>query len=311
MKKTVLFGAGLNGQVYVENNVNVPVDLLLFCDNNPEKQGSSLCGIEIISFSELTQLYKKGEVERIIVTMASIIQVFKQCIQNGIEFEDLFYYVTQKNAIISIEEIWSDSIFSQDGEETYLKEKFRNKKEGVYVDIGANHPFRFSNTWWAYKKGWKGINIEPDIMNYELLCVARKHDININCGIAARESELDYYVFEENALNTFCCDEIENKKNVKEVRKVPVKRLDSILEKHKIKEICFMDIDVEGMELEVLQSIDWENVTIECLLVEQRGMSLLDVLQSDICVFLKEKGYTPINKYNRTVIYEKGNGSDA
>ena len=183
------------------------------------------------------------------------------------------------------------------------RRNFFKKAKGIYVDVGANHPFRFSNTFWAYAEGWRGINIEPDVFNYKLLKEVRPEDININCGISDVETYMDYYVFKENALNTFCRDEIRNESDIVDIRKVPVRRMDSILKEYRIFNIDFMDIDVEGMELKVLNSINWDDVKIECILVEQRRMSLAEVLESNVCKFLKDKGYVPVNKYNRTVIY--------
>lgn len=104
-------------------------------------------------------------------------------------------------------------------------------------------------------------------------------------------------------MNTFCVDEIKCMDDVVDIRRVPVRRLDSILEEYNIREIDYMDIDVEGMELNVLNSIDWDKVEIACILVEQKGLTLYEVLESAVCKLLKEKGYVPTNKYNRTVIY--------
>lgn len=212
----------------------------------------------------------------------------------------------KNNDIKPVWETYADTVYSQDGEEVYLKSRFAGKEKGLYVDVGANHPFRFSNTYWAYAKGWRGVNIEPDLKNYELLKQFRKEDININCGISDEETQLKYYVFHESALNTFCAEEIRSMADVIDTYMIPVKRLDSIFREHQVKNIDYMDIDVEGMEMRVLNSINWREVSIGCILVEQRGMTLADVLVSEVCIFLKGKGYLPVNKYNRTVIYERG-----
>jgi FkbM family methyltransferase len=229
------------------------------------------------------------------------------CIQNKIAYQELFYFNIATKSILPFVGLYSDLTVSQDGEEVYLKSKFANREKGLYVDIGANHPIRFSNTWWAYIKGWRGINIEPNVNNFKLLESIRNEDININCGIANEEGYLDYYEFQESALNTFVYEEIEEKiKNqIINIHKVPVRQLSDILKENNVHQIDYIDIDVEGMEMEVLQSINWDDVSIEVLLIEQRRMSLENVIKSDICKFLYNKGYIPQNKYNRTVIYEK------
>jgi FkbM family methyltransferase len=51
--------------------------------------------------------------------------------------------------------------FSQHGEDTFIHERFGRKKGGFYVDVGASHPFRLSNTFLLYKNGWRGVTVEP------------------------------------------------------------------------------------------------------------------------------------------------------
>ena len=94
-------------------------------------------------------------------------------------------------------------------------------------------------------------------------------------------------ILKESALNTFCINEIKNKDDIVDVRKVPLRRLDNILDEYNIKKVDYIDIDVEGMELRVLNSINWDVVEIGCILIEQKGMSLDDVLESQVCSLLK------------------------
>ena len=44
----------------------------------------------------------------------------------------------------------------------FLYRIFEECKSGFYVDIGAHHPKRFSNTYFFYKRGWSGITVEPN-----------------------------------------------------------------------------------------------------------------------------------------------------
>src|SRR3989344_4572766 len=70
--------------------------------------------------------------------------------------------------------------YSQSGEDMILRSIFDDKKEGFYVDVGAFHPKLYSNTYYFYKRGWRGINIEPNPgANFGI----RKGDINLKCGI--------------------------------------------------------------------------------------------------------------------------------
>ena len=60
---------------------------------------------------------------------------------------------------------------------------FKNKNDGFYLDIGAQHPISNNNTYLLFKKGWKGINIDLDKKNIDLFKIARPNDINLNLSL--------------------------------------------------------------------------------------------------------------------------------
>ena len=182
-----------------------------------------------------------------------------------------------------------------------------NKEKGVFVDVGAFHPVRASNTLWAYKKGWRGINIEPNMDNIEYFKLLRPEDKNINCGISDVEGEMTYYMLDDGAYNTFDYQLLEQDNLTDRIikkTKVPVRKLKDILKENNVTEVDFLDIDVEGHEINVLRGIDF-SVDIKVILLEQLYMSLPEVLQSESYLFLKEKGYEAVAKFGETVIYKK------
>ena len=50
--------------------------------------------------------------------------------------------------------------YSQHCEDQFINEYFKGRK-GIYIDIGASHPFIISNTYLLYKNGWRGVTVEP------------------------------------------------------------------------------------------------------------------------------------------------------
>ncbi|MDE7272032.1 MAG: FkbM family methyltransferase, partial [Lachnospiraceae bacterium] len=75
-----------------------------------------------------------------------------------------------------------------------------------------------------------------------------------------------------------------------------------------VNHIDFLDIDVEGYELSVLNSNNWNLYRPTIVLIEQ-NIKMEDILKSDVYFFMKDKGYEAVSKYNRTVIYkERNNG---
>ncbi|MEE1258104.1 MAG: FkbM family methyltransferase [Lachnospiraceae bacterium] len=244
-----------------------------------------------------------------IMTYIYWFDVYKECIKMGVKTEKIRYWDIDLKRAVEIEEMYQQSIHSGNGEEIYLKNIFAGKENGVYVDVGAFHPMRVSNTLWAYRKGWRGINIEPNMDNMEYFKILRPEDKNVNCGISDVVGEMTYYMLDDGAYNTFDYELLMQDnltdRIVKE-EKVPVRRLEDVLRENNVREVDFLDIDVEGHEMNVLRGIDF-SVDIKVILVEQLYMSLAEVVQSEPYQFLKEKGYEAVVKFGETVIYKKQN----
>jgi len=203
--------------------------------------------------------------------------------------------------------------YSQEGEDMILNRLFNNKRDGFYVDVGAHHPKRFSNTYFFYKLGWRGINIEPNPDNYEIFEKQRRRDINLRIGVSDQPGFLSYYMFDEPALNTFN-EEIASEQSRNNERyhrtgqiQVEVQRLDTILRQYMPENttIDFMTIDVEGCDMNVLLSNDWNMFRPNILLVEERKLDLGNYSNSDINSFLRKTGYSIFAKTVNTLIFRE------
>lgn len=225
-------------------------------------------------------------------------------IQNAIK--NINYYVTYS--------------YSQEGEDKILFSLFGNdqKKNGFYVDVGAHHPKRYSNTYISYLAGWTGINIDANHEAIKLFNKFRPRDINLAIGVSEKSEKLTYHVFNEPALNTFDQEvafNIINNSNFKKINELllevmPLSRiLDTYLPKGQV--IDFLNIDVEGKDLDVLKSNDWSKYIPLYILIEihsdydqEEGFSFDEILNSDITFFLKSKGYIVFAKTLNTVFYK-------
>src|SRR5690554_4042624 len=106
---------------------------------------------------------------------------------------------------------YATKVYSQEGEDLLLKRIFEHSPPGFYVDVGAHHPFRFSNTKLLYDMGWRGLNIEPNPDIKILFDKYRSEDINLCLGISDSPGTLTYYKYSHPALNTFDIQIVENK----------------------------------------------------------------------------------------------------
>lgn len=205
---------------------------------------------------------------------------------------------------------FSKRSFSQEGEDLILHRIFERKSEGFYVDVGAHHPFKFSNTYLFYRKGWRGINIEPNPEAIELFKKYRPKDINLNLAIG-QGGELTYYMFNEPALNTFDKFLAMNRTKsgeyhiIKEMKieTYPLKKvLDMYLSDSQ--EIDFINVDCEGMDLDVLKSNDWNKYRPKIILIEIiPPHEIPDVLNHPIAIFLQDNGYILFAKCFNTCFF--------
>ena len=125
--------------------------------------------------------------------------------------------------------------YSQEGEDLLLMSLLENRRDGFYVDVGAHHPKRFSNTQIFYESGWTGINVEPNPEAIKRFQTHRKRDINLFMGVGPEEGVLDYFVVDEPAMNSFDRQLTQERVDRGDCRlletiKVPVRPLKDILQ---------------------------------------------------------------------------------
>lgn len=201
--------------------------------------------------------------------------------------------------------------YSQEGEDLILNRIFDGKENGFYIDVGAHHPVRFSNTYFFYKKNWCGINIEPNPNVVSIFKAARLRDINLQVGVSDSTQTLKYYYFDEPALNTFDADIVEDRLRntqykVIKVENIPMLRLDEILAAYVPigQKIDFLSIDVEGFDFMVLKSNNWSKFRPTCVLVEVLNSTLEKIMGSDIHIYMKNNSYSLLSRTYNTLIYK-------
>jgi FkbM family methyltransferase len=202
--------------------------------------------------------------------------------------------------------------YSQEGEDRVLFRLLEEKGIGFYVDIGAHHPVRFSNTFLFYLMGWKGINIDAMPGSMDAFHTLRPRDINLELPISSKEQLLKYYSFNEPALNTFSEEEAkkqDGKGSYKIIQTFEMEThplvdvLDKYLEANQ--KIDVMSIDVEGLDFDVLKSNNWEKYMPEIILIESLRVSLERIHENEIFIFLKDRGYTIIAKTVNTLFFKR------
>jgi FkbM family methyltransferase len=184
--------------------------------------------------------------------------------------------------------------FSQFGEDFYLREEFAGLSDGFFVDVGAFHPFKYSNTHYLRSKGWRGINIEPQPECFNTLKKICKNDTNLNIAISNKPGDRQFNIA---GVYSHILADGETSPNQ---TTVSTSTLLDVLVSNKVKHINLLTIDCEGFDLEVLETNDWDLYRPSVVMVEDHSGEL----DSGIDRFMNSVGYRLTSWYKITKIYK-------
>ncbi len=194
--------------------------------------------------------------------------------------------------------------YSQFGQDIYVFENiFKEKENGVFVDIGGNHPVNDNNTYLLEEKGWTGVAFEPQ----EFLSKLWPENRKTNClpyVIGENEEDVIFVEGDDSEHGLSGVDLFNKCSHSSKKIKVKQKKLSTVLGSLKIKTIDYLSIDVEGYEINVLKGIDFSECNIELIGVENdKGLDFIPFfgkkLSSEfggikIRRYLRKKGYKHI-----------------
>jgi FkbM family methyltransferase len=154
--------------------------------------------------------------------------------------------------------------YSQSGEDLVIDYAFKahlGVDNPTYLDIGAHHPKTINNTYLFYERGCRGVLVEPDPELAANIRRVRPQDTVLNVGITESEGEADFYLITPSTLNTFSLKEFEQYKifhhaKLRDTVTVKTLPINAVLKKHFSKGLDLLSIDVEGLDYQIVSSID-------------------------------------------------------
>jgi FkbM family methyltransferase len=175
---------------------------------------------------------------------------------------------------------------------------------GFFVDVGAHHPFYLSNTFLFYRLGWTGINIDAMPGSMKKFQALRPRDINLEIAISDHSNALTFYEFDHESMNGF----VENiaafaaeHPQIRVLNKHTIQTcpLKEVLAKHLPpgQPIDFLSVDVEGLDLQVLQSNDWTRFRPAVVVAEDvEAADLAGIARSRISDYMRDQSYIPVSR---------------
>ena len=186
--------------------------------------------------------------------------------------------------------------FSQNREDLIINAFFPEVKNGYYIDVGGFDPDYDSVTKYFYKRGWRGVNIEPQPRRYQAFVRRRTRDINVQAGVSDKRGEATLRIYRSGGLSTLSkklqadyrshpTDDVEQYDDVT----VKVRTLSDILDEVNPPEtIHFMKIDVEGLEYKVLAGNNWQKYRPIVICIEANHV------EKDWRPILEKEGYVKV-----------------
>ena len=170
--------------------------------------------------------------------------------------------------------------YAQSGEDILVEVilDYLKQPTPTYLDIGAYDPIQMNNTYLFYARGSHGVLVEPNPDLTSLLKGARPRDTLLTAGIgfSGVREELDYYRLSEPSWNTFSKEQAEHcvkvskgSVTIKEVVKTPLLPINEVCAEHfPTGAPDFLSVDVEGLDLEILRTLDFEKHRPKVICVE-------------------------------------------
>lgn len=198
--------------------------------------------------------------------------------------------------------------FSQSGEDIVVNGLLsRESTKGMVVDLGAYHPYRFSNTFALYLEGWRGLNVDANPQAVELCRQVRTEDVSVHALLSDKVEELKYFLFEEGAWNT--TDEAAAldllartppPTKLMRVDKLFTRQANELFAEYVAdRKFDFLNIDIEGMDSRVLFSIDFHKYRPRVIAIE---FDLDRWKKDDARLFLSTYGYRVVSVCMHTSI---------
>lgn len=190
--------------------------------------------------------------------------------------------------------------YSQSGEDLILTHLLHHLglPRPSYVDLGAHHPLYLNNTALFYQDGGRGVNVEPDPALITTFSEMRPEDVNLNVAVGTEKGELDFYVMSTPTLNTLSRADALNSESlghriekVISVEVLPIAEIFARLPQASCPDV--LSVDVEGLDLEILTSIDFDAFPVPVVCVETLSFAHFGYGEKNSAIFdlMRSRGY--------------------
>ena len=278
-RKRIVWGAGR--KFVHEYDSMMPIDYIV--DSNKAIWGQRVHGIEICAPSNLL-MERKGETCVIICSRFEQ-EIIKSLKEMGIN-ENVYTWEMIVSSSVNCSSKKSYAAFAEDAIIAGMSDRYSIPIK-YYMDIGANHPIVGNATFSFYVKGAEGCLVEPNIEYKEILELCRPRDTIVTAGVASAlndGNDLVYYqIAGGSTRNTF------SKELADEYMKAGYQVADTKLKMYSLnhlidlygKKVDYINIDVEGLEYEILKDFSFEDNDVSFFNIEKSDQRIIDIMKAN------------------------------
>jgi hypothetical protein len=204
--------------------------------------------------------------------------------------------------------------FGQYGEDILIHKIFSKRiRYGFYLDVGAFHPFQYSNTAYLWVKGWRGMNVDANPNSIRIFKKARSQDTNLLAAIVPAETaknnaSVPIYSSGSNIDPMGTCDQkTAGDRGYAEMHNIPAYDISAILEmaaKISGGVIDFLNIDIEGLDEIIVNEIDFNKYKPSVVCIEDYSSDIPTCAVSNITRRLLLAGYSLDAKIGPSSIFQ-------
>ncbi|HQU07445.1 MAG: hypothetical protein B7X04_00605 [Parcubacteria group bacterium 21-54-25] len=227
------------------------------------------------------------------------------------------YVAYARYAYIQLRKIHRDAkmSFSQEGEDLLIALAFRFMKVPMptYLDIGAHHPTRLSNTYLFYRRGSHGVCIEANPTLAKNFKKKRSRDTVLPIAIGTQMGETTLHIVSDSSLSTTSekqaqyFDSVSKHKIIRNV-KVPQKTIMDIIRTYFPIPPNLVSLDIENMDFAVLKTFDFSTCRPSLFCIETLTYDEQDGQEKlyTIIDYMKQKNYFVFaDTYVNTIFIDK------
>lgn len=182
--------------------------------------------------------------------------------------------------------------YAQWGDDVLVLEYFMGKSDGVFLEAGANDPKSLSQTYLLETRGWTGVLVEPVPECCEKLRAARPGSQIFQNALGSPEQRGTLKLTIPNGVSELASAYKEGDKvgSLDRVFEAELITLTEVLDKAGVEFLDYLSLDLEGMELQALQGLDFKRFKPSVVIIEDRLDSLCRHK------FMKARGYKLVRR---------------